>query len=116
MQDVHLVTMNGDLIRTFKREELEGVPVEFFTVKLERNCFSWVPPAKCDDLDVPLERFSLVIRNEVMERNDSRFVTDYFADGEGPIRITLVKQPVEEAEYNKARREAELEIERWWSD
>ena len=114
------MTLNGDLITTFKREELEGEPVEDFIEKLERGWARGVPGAKCDDLYVLEERFSLVIGSEVMheltEEGESVLVTDYFADGEGPIRITLVKQSVEEAEYSNERREAELEVEWGWHD
>ena len=75
-----------------------------------------VDGAKTDDLGVLLERFSLVIRNEVMQADKLILVTDYFHEGEEPIRITLVKQPVEEAEHNEERRGVELEIEWGWRD
>ena len=111
MRDAQLVKMNGDLITTFKRGELEDVTVACLIEDFEQGMARGVPSAEFDELYVFTERFSLVIRNEVMERNDSRFVTDYFDDGEEPIRITLVKQPVDEAGYNNLRRQAKLERE-----
>ena len=107
--------MNGDLITTFKREELEDKSSYCLIDDLERGTYSvrgagW--GAKADDLGVMLERFSLVIGNEVMQK--TKRVTDYFDEGVGPIQITLVKQPVEDAIYKELRRQAELEHELEW--
>ena len=93
--------MNGDLITTFKREELEDMWIAPLIYHLERGVVRGCFEAKADDLGVMLERFSLVIGNEVMQKD--KLVTDYFDEGEGPIQITLVKQPVEDAIYRQLR-------------
>ena len=109
MQQIELVMMNGELLTTFKREDLENRTVEGLIEHLEWGLVTGADGAKRDDLGVFLERFSLVIRNEVMQADKLILVTDYFHEGEEPIRITLVKKPVEEAIYKQLRREAELE-------
>ena len=109
MQQIELVGMNGELVTTFKREDLVYLTVEGLIEHLEEDWVTGADGAKTDDLGVLLERFSLVIRNEVMQADKLILVTDYFHEGEEPIRITLVKQPVEEAIYKQLRREAELE-------
>ena len=112
MQKVELVTMNGDVITTFTREELDGVRVEDFIDDLEQDDMIGVEGAKHDDLGVFVERFCLVIRDEIMQVDSCShlWVTDYFPEGEESIRITLLKQPVEEAIYKEQRRDAELEV------
>ena len=112
MQEVELVMLNGDLITTFKREALD-VTVDYLIDNLEQGMVSGVDGPKYDNLGVFVERFSLVIGNEVMQRLESErvLVTEYFDEGEGPIQITLVKQPVEDAIYKELRRQAELEHE-----
>ena len=116
MQQIELVGMNGKLLTTFKREDLENLTVEALIEDLEQDWVLGADGAKTDDLGVLLERFSLVIGNEVIRPSLKHdWVTDYFPEG-GPFRITLVKQPVEEAEYNYERRCAEREIELGWRD
>ena len=115
MQQIELVMMNGELLTTFKREDLENLTVESLIRALEEDCLIGVDGAKTDDLGVLLERFSLVIRNEVIRttmrtQRTMGLVTDYFPEGEESIRITLLKQPVEEAIYKEQRRDAELEV------
>ena len=110
MQKVELVTMNGDVITTFTRDEFEGVRVEDFIDDLEQDDMIGVEGAKHDDLGVFVERFCLVIRDEIMQVEESIQITDYFPEGEESIRITLLKQPVEEAIYKEQRRDAELEV------
>ena len=116
MQQIELVMMNGELLTTFKREDLENLTVEAFIEDLEQDWVLGADGAKTDDLGVLLERFSLVIRNEVFRRTTRtqrtmRLVTDYFPEGEDFIQITLIKQPVEEALYKQLRREAEMDLE-----
>ena len=67
MQKVELVTMNGDVITTFTRDEFEGVRVEDFIDDLEQDDMIGVEGAKHDDLGVFVERFCLVIRDEIMQ-------------------------------------------------
>ena len=116
MQQIELVMMNGELLTTFKREDLENLTVEGLIENLEEGWVTGVDGAKTDDLGVFLERFSLVIRNEVIRRTmrtqrTMGLVTDYFPEGEEFIQITLIKQPVEEALYKQLRREAEMDWE-----
>ena len=116
MQQIELVMMNGELLTTFKREDLEHLTVEGLIEHLEEDRVTGAHGAKRDDLGVFLERFSLVIRNEVIRRTmrtqrTMRLVTDYFPEGEESIQITLIKQPVEEALYKQLRREAEMDVE-----
>ena len=111
MQQIELVGMNGELLTTFKREDLVYLTVEGLIEHLEEDWVTGADGAKTDDLGVFLERFSLVIRNEVIRRTmrtqrTMRLVTDYFPEGEESIQITLIKQPVEEALYQQLRREA----------
>ena len=110
MQQIELVMMNGELLTTFKREDLENLTVEGLIENLEEGWVTGVDGAKTDDLGVFLERFSLVIRNEVIRRTmrtqrTMRLVTDYFPEGEESIQITLIKEPVEEARDIRLRRE-----------
>ena len=116
MQQIELVMMNGELLTTFKREDLENLTVEALIEDLEQDWVLGADGAKTDDLGVFLERFSLVIRNEVIRRTMRRqrtmgLVTDYFPEGKEFIQITLIKQPVEEALYKQLRREAEMDLE-----
>ena len=118
MQQIELVGMNGELLTTFKREDLENLTVESFIKELEEDWVTGVDGAKTDDLDVFLERFSLVIRNEVIRstmktQRTVRLVTDYFPEGEESILITLIKQPVQEALYKQLQREAEMRVEEY---
>ena len=111
MQQIELVGMNGELLTTFKREDLENLTVEALIEDLEQDWVLGADGAKTDDLGVLLERFSLVIRNEVIRRTmrtqrTMRLVTDYFPEGEESIQITLIKEPVEEARYKQLRRQA----------
>ena len=116
MQQIELVMMNGELLTTFKREDLENLTVEGLIENLEEGLVTGVDGAKTDDLGVFLERFSLVIRNEVIRRTmrtqrKIRLVTDYLPEVEEAIQIILIKQPVEEALYKQLRREAEMDLE-----
>ena len=109
MQQIELVMMNGELLTTFKREDLENLTVEGLIENLEEGWVTGAHGAKRDDLGVFLERFSLVIRNEVFRRTmrtqrTMGLVTDYFPEGEESIQITLIKEPVEEARYKQLRR------------
>ena len=112
MQQIELVMMNGELLTTLKREDLENLTVEALIEYLEQDWVLGADGAKTDDLGVLLERFSLVIRDEIMQVHSCShlWVTDYFPEEEESIRITLLKQPVEEAIYKEQRREAELEV------
>ena len=110
---VELVTFNGDLLMTMERAELYEESVADFIEDLEQE-MTIVDGARFDDLGVFLQRFSLAIRNEVMQKSDDVLVSDYFKEGEEPIRITLLKKPVEEEEYKERRRLAELEHELGW--
>ena len=109
MQQIELVMMNGELLTTFKREDLENLTVEGLIENLEEGWVTGADGAKRDDLGVFLERFSLVIRNEVIRRTmrtqrTMGLVTDYFPEGEESIQITLIKEPAEEARYKQLRR------------
>ena len=113
MQQIELVMMNGELLTTFKREDLENRTVEGLIEHLEWGLVTGADGAKTDDLGVFLERFSLVIRNEVIRRTmrtqrKIRLVTDYLPEGEESIQIILIKQPVEEALYKQLRRRARI--------
>ena len=113
MQQIEVLMMNGELLTTFKREDLENLTVERLIENLEEGWVTGVDGAKTDDLGVFLERFSLVIRNEVIRRTMRRqrtmgLVTDYFPEGKESIQITLIKEPVEEALYQQLRRRARL--------
>ena len=101
MQKVELVTMNGDVITTFTRDEFEGVRVEDFIDDLEQDDMIGVEGAKHDDLGVFVERFCLVIRDEIMQVDSCShlWVTDYFPEGEASVQITFIKQPVSLALY-----------------
>ena len=105
--------MNGEVVATLKRDDLEMVSTANFIEDLEQDNIRGAPGANEDELGVFLERFTLVIGTEVMEEDDEFLVSDYyhFHEGEEPIRITLVKHPVEEAIYKEIRREAEVEHE-----
>ena len=121
MQQIELVMMNGELLTTFKREDLENLTVEGLIENLEEGWVTGAHGAKRDDLGVFLERFSLVIQNEVFRRTmrtprTMGLVTDYFPEGEESIQITLIKQPVEEALYKELRREAEMDVELGYYD
>ena len=112
MQQIELVMMNGELLTTFKREDLENLTVEGLIENLEEGWVTGAHGAKRDDLGIFLERFSLVIQNEVFRRTmrtqrTMGLVTDYFPEGEESIQITLIKEPVEEAVYKQLRRQAE---------
>ena len=117
MQQIELVMMNGELLTTFKREDLENLTVEGLIEHLEEDRVTGAHGAKRDDLGVFLERFSLVIRNEVFRRTmrtprTMGLVTDYFPEGEESIQITLIKEPREEASYKQLRRHMEMLRER----
>ena len=133
MQQIELVMMNGELLTTFKREDLENLTVEGLIENLEEGWVTGAHGAKRDDLGVFLERFSLVIRNEVFRRTmrtprtmglvtdtrrtmrtqrTMRLVTDYFPEGEESIQITFIKEPKEEASYKQLRRHMEMLRER----
>ena len=108
MQQIELVGMNGELLTTFKREDLENLTVESLIKDLEQDWVTGADGAKTDDLGVFFERFSLVIRNEVFRRTmrtprTMGLVTDYFPEGEESIQITLIKEPREEASYKQLR-------------
>ena len=109
MQQIELVGMNGELLTTFKREDLVYLTVEGLIEHLEEDWVTGADGAKTDDLGVLLERFSLVIRNEVFRRTmrtprTMGLVTDYFPEGEESIQITLIKEPREETSYKQLRR------------
>ena len=112
-KEVELVMMNGEVVATLKCDDLENVSTACFIEDLEQDMVRGVPGANADELGVMLERFTLVIGTEVMDPDDEFLVSDYyhFHEGEEPIRITLVKHPVEEAIYKEIRREAEVEHE-----
>ena len=76
MQQIELVGMNGELLTTFKREDLENLTVDALIDDLEQDWVIGADGAKTDDLGVFLERFSLVIRNEVMQADKLILVTD----------------------------------------
>ena len=104
LQEVELVTLNGDRITTLRMEAFVNLTVEMFIEDLEQGLVLGADGAKKDDLGVFLERFSLVIRNEVIRRTmrtrrTMRLVTDYFPEGEASVQITLIKQPVSLALY-----------------
>ena len=103
MQDVELVTMSGEVVGTWKCDDLENVSTATFIEDLEQDMVRGAPGANADELGVLLERFTLVIGTEVMEAGDEFLVSDnyHFHEGEEPIRITLVKHPVEEAIINE---------------
>ena len=113
MQQIELVMMNGELLTTFKREDLENLTVEGLIENLEEGWVTGAHGAKRDDLGIFLERFSLVIQNEVFRRTmrtprTMGLVTDYFPEGKESIQITLIKEPVEEALYQQLRRRARV--------
>ena len=113
MQQIELVMMNGELLTTLKREDLENLTVESLIKDLEQDWVTGADGAKTDDPGVFFERFSLVIRNEVFRRTmrtqrTMGLVTDYFPEGEESSQITLIKQPVKKALYKELRRKAEI--------
>ena len=91
MQEVELVTMNGEVVATLKCDDLENVSTACFIQDLEQDMVRGVPGANADELGVLLERFTLVIGTEVMEADDEFLVSDYyhFHEGEDLILISL---------------------------
>ena len=111
--------MNGEVVALLKCDDLEMLSTACFIDDLEQDMVRGVPGANADELGVLLERFTLVIGTEVMKADECTLVSDYFHfhEGEEPIRITLVKHPVEEAIYKEVRRDAVEfeEFKRLWS-
>ena len=102
MQKVELVTMNGDVITAFEREVFNDTTVGTFIDELERGFVWGVPGARKDNLGECIERFRLATPwGEILG------LYDYFEDilpaqerqGRQAIRITLIKQRVEEEIY-----------------
>ena len=67
-QKVEFVTMNGDVIATFKREDFDGTRADTLLWRLEKiqDMVQDVPGARSDDLGVFVERFRLAIGDQIM--------------------------------------------------
>ena len=116
-QKVELVTMNGDLLTTFDREDFDELTVAELIEDLEQDMVQGIEGgARADDLGVFIERFRLAIGCQILQPYD--YFEDIFptkeTQGRQAIRINLIKEPVPEATYKQIRESAEAEdMLRW---
>ena len=108
---IELVDMNGTAITTFTCEELDWETVGSMVEAMENDMVARIPGARTDGNGIFMERFKLVYGNPPVVMAHAFYVTDYFIcdwpqliHGDpidppppGPLRMTLVKVPVDEA-------------------
>ena len=83
--------------------------VKYFIEDLEQGEVPGVEGASADDLGVFTERFCLAIEGQIAQPYDDDYFKDIFPISwrSTAIRITLIKQPVPRATYNRFREQAE---------
>ena len=101
--EVKLLGMNGNEIKTFTFEELQWYTVGALVYDMENDNEPGIDGAQADDEGRFMESFHLV--DGVRRMHEDRDVLDYFyrdiVTGDqppaGPFRMTLVKEPIDEA-------------------